>query len=286
MLADCHIHIIDPARFPLAQSSPYRPTASDICTRERVRDTFLLNGVTHGVAVDLSFDFADHAALTDALTWSKGWLKGVAELGPDVGHGDLVTLNDAGIVGQRFDLTSIDLAAWREQAGRRALAAMSEFGWHGCLQMNAGVSAETLTAAIDLLSAAKLPILFDHYSQPDVSRGLDQPVFAEMIRCGKEHDTTIVKLSSFFRHSRTGVPYSDLDPFMDAIREAFGVDRCIYGSDFPFIVHPGPISVASQLDAVSRWFKDPSDRRKVLADNPARLFGFEAAAGLSQSWKA
>jgi predicted TIM-barrel fold metal-dependent hydrolase len=37
---------------------------------------------------------------------------------------------------------------------------------------------------------------------------------------------------------------------------------------------PSPRGNCDLLDALHRWFPDEADRRRILVDNPARLYGF------------
>ncbi len=51
-------------------------------------------------------------------------------------------------------------------------------------------------------------------------------------------------------------------------------DRCVWGTDWP---HPriDPVPDAGALlDQLFDWVPDADTQRKVLADNPARLYGF------------
>jgi predicted TIM-barrel fold metal-dependent hydrolase len=47
----------------------------------------------------------------------------------------------------------------------------------------------------------------------------------------------------------------------------------IWGSDWPHIPEGGR-DTGELLNLLGDWIPDPTARRKVLADNPARLFGF------------
>ena len=61
---------------------------------------------------------------------------------------------------------------------------------------------------------------------------------------------------------------------VDELLKAFGVEGCLWGSDWPFInVQRRPV-YADVLAPLSRWLPDPGDRARVLAHNPRRLFGF------------
>ena len=106
-----------------------------------------------------------------------------------------------------------------------------------------------------------------------IERDLRIRVVADGLGLGQDGDA-VIKLSGFFRSSRRGPPYEDIDPFADAIVKNFGVARCVWGSDWPFLgVSPRP-SYEATLAPLARWLSAPSDLKPVLWDNPRRLFGF------------
>ena len=76
---DCHIHAIDPARFPFAPDTPYRPSGQEIAPAAhlvRVLDVF---DVSHALIVATNSGYgADSGILLDALRLGNGRFKGVA----------------------------------------------------------------------------------------------------------------------------------------------------------------------------------------------------------------
>ena len=86
-------------------------------------------------------------------------------------------------------------------------------------------------------SRADARIIIDHMGHPDVSAGTAQPGFETVQRIGRETNA-VVKLSAAFRVSQQPYPHADVDPYATVILESFGVDRCIWGSDWPFINTP------------------------------------------------
>ena len=99
--------------------------------------------------------------------------------------------------------------------------------------------------------------------------------FQAVLALGREGNA-IIKLSSLFRVSRMLEGFDDLDPFVDELLRAFGLNHCVWGSDWPFINVPRRPNYADLLTPLSRWLPDPGDRARVLAHNPTRLFGFTA----------
>ena len=101
---DCHIHVIDPARFPYADDTPYRPSGQEIAPAAqlvRVLDVF---DVTHALIVGTNTGYGtDSRILLDALELGSGRFKGVAVVENDVDIGELERLKAAGVVGVAFN---------------------------------------------------------------------------------------------------------------------------------------------------------------------------------------
>jgi 2-pyrone-4,6-dicarboxylate lactonase len=51
-------------------------------------------------------------------------------------------------------------------------------------------------------------------------------------------------------------------------------DRIIWGSDYPHLSFADRVGSIQLFNLLKDWAPDATDRRKVLVDNPARLFGF------------
>jgi predicted TIM-barrel fold metal-dependent hydrolase len=54
--------------------------------------------------------------------------------------------------------------------------------------------------------------------------------------------------------------------------DAFGVDACVWGSDWPFLRAPERIDYGPLLSLVERLVPDPAERRALWWDTPRRLF--------------
>ena len=69
-------------------------------------------------------------------------------------------------------------------------------------------------------------------------------------------------------------PYSDVAPLAKALVDA-APDQCVWGSDWPHpqIAVPMP-NDGDLMDHLLDWIPDEEIRRRVLVDNPARLYDF------------
>jgi predicted TIM-barrel fold metal-dependent hydrolase len=82
-----------------------------------------------------------------------------------------------------------------------------------------------------------------------------------------------VKLCGY-RISSSGPPFRDVAPFARALLDA-APDRCVWGTDWP---HPSLSAWMPEdgalLDLLGEWAPSAAERRRVLVDNPAALYGF------------
>ena len=80
----------------------------------------------------------------------------------------------------------------------------------------------------------QVPIVIDHLGHPDVAAGVAEPGFQKLLALGKR-DNVFVKLSGFYHFSRAPYPYRDCAKHCDAVYNAFGPLRLLWGSDFPHV---------------------------------------------------
>ena len=270
-IVDCHAHIIDPARFPFTGKKGYHPRPDEHGTREEFCAVLDRHGVSNGVLVQLSGYGSDNSANLDAMKAYPGRFKAIAVIDPNASDRTLERLAAAGVVGVRFNLVSYDLAGLSGSGAPRLLQRLKSLGWFA--QIYADDAQWPDAAAV--LKASGIRVLVDHFGVRDIAVGTRHAGFQAVLALGREGNAT-VKLSSLFRVSRMLEGFDDLDPFVDELLRAFGVDRCIWGSDWPFINVPRRPNYAELLTPLSRWLPDPGDRARVLAHNPTGLFGFTA----------
>jgi predicted TIM-barrel fold metal-dependent hydrolase len=122
--------------------------------------------------------------------------------------------------------------------------------------------------------------VIDHCGRPPAEQGLKGKAFQALLAIGRERDAH-VKLSGYYKFSRRPYPYEDAWPFIAALVETFTLDRCVWGSDYPFLRAPERLDYGPLLAVLSRLFPDPADQHRLLWRTPARLLGFESAADQS-----
>jgi predicted TIM-barrel fold metal-dependent hydrolase len=265
---DCHVHIIDPQRFPIPSGRGYKPRSDEHGTREELCACLDTHDLQRALLVQLSGYGTDNAAILDATTRFPGRFKAIAVIDAAATDRELEKLAEGGVVGVRFNLPSYDPAALVRPQAPQLLQRIKALGWF------AQVYADGLQwqEAAPILTSSGIRVLIDHFGTPDVSAGIEQKGFQVILALGRE-GRAVVKFSSLFRISNT-CDYSDLDPFVEQLLAAFGVHNCVWGSDWPFINVPRRPTYAKVKSPLQRWLPDPGDQERVLSTNPARLFGF------------
>jgi predicted TIM-barrel fold metal-dependent hydrolase len=267
---DSHAHVFGRG-YAFAADIPYAPHPSQQGTAAQFRAVLEVHGLTHGLLVAAQPYRFDNSCMLDAIAAADGRFKGVALVPPDATERDLAKLAEAGVVGARFNLATHGLREFIEPGADRLLARMREIGWF--LQIHS--EGDQLAEAMPIIRRAGVRVVVDHFGRPDLAQGLDQPGFAALLELGRSGDH-VVKLSGPFRCSREDWPHRDVEPYIQAAIAAFTLDRCVWGSDWPFVRVDQRIDYGPQFACLQRWLPAETDRRMVLWHTPARLFGLAA----------
>jgi predicted TIM-barrel fold metal-dependent hydrolase len=266
---DSHCHVFDTLRFPYSPEASYRPPEHEAGTVEQFTAVLDAHRLSHALLVSpTSGYFYDNRCMLAAIHAGKGRFKGIARVRPDTDERSLSGLNEAGVIGIRLDLVTDGVELLRHPAVSRLLGQARELQWFVQVQCER----DQLHDAAPGLRDAKVPLLFDHCGRPDAELGLDQPGFRELLEFGREGHH--VKLSGPFRFYNAFSPQARIEPFVAALLETYTPKRCVWGSDWPFLRMPMRMDYGPVLANLERWIPDERDRRQVLWDTPARLFGF------------
>ena len=226
-------------------------------------------GIERGVIVQATAHGTDHKILIDGLAAAGPNYRGVAIIDDSVSDEELHRLHEAGVRGARFNFWKQLNIVPTPDGFLRSIERVKPLGWHAKVH---SAGDEWLEIA-DLLDQVEIPIVIDHIGHPDLSRGLDQPAL-EMLFGLLEKDNWWVMVSNADRCSVETDTWSDALPLAQRFIEA-APDRAIWCTDWPHVQYRKPMpNDAELLEFLYRAAPDPEQRRKILVDNPARLFGF------------
>jgi len=265
---DCHNHIFDPVKFPYVDGVFYRPSGQEVSTAEQFLRVFEAYGLKYALVVGPNSGYGtDNRCLLDAIAKSEGRFKGIAVVKNNVEFSELQRLKAAGIVGVAFNVSHLGVDYYLDSANLlEKLVDLDMF-----LQVQ--VQGDELQFMMPLLKKSNVRLLIDHCGRPVPERGLDQPGFKELLELGKS-GSAYVKLSGFVKFSAENYPYTDIQPYIRALVDAFTLDACIWGSDWPFLRAPERIDYGTLLMLVEKLFPNVADRRKLFWETPCRLFNF------------
>jgi predicted TIM-barrel fold metal-dependent hydrolase len=280
---DCHTHIHGDAReFPMFAGRVYTPEAA---LPEEMAQLHRALRMQRVVIVTPSIYGSDNSATLWGMKARGNDARGVAVIDDKTSEKDLDAMHAAGIRGIRINLATGGGAGNTADAARKRFQAAAERmkarGWH--VQMY--TTLPVISSIKDLVLASPVPVVFDHFGRAQAALGTAQPGFAdlvELLRSGKAY----VKISGAYRTSTQAPDFADAAPLARALIAA-NPERIVWGTDWP---HPnsdpmqgvGPMDVrpfthiddARLLNQLPVWAPDAAIRKKILVDNPARLYGF------------
>ena len=269
---DTHAHVFGPASlFPYAEDRSYTPPDAPLAKYLAMLDTL---GFERGALVQGSAHGHDNAAMLDALQRHPRRLRGVAVADANVPASELRRWHALGVRGLRFNhffrggqlhyRGGVPL-----DAAHTLAPVMKELGWH--LQL--WIDVKDLPNTIPILQSIDLPVVIDHMGRTDARAGIEAPGFQSLLRLLGAGGCW-VKLSGTHRVSRAAPDYPDARVLHETLVAA-NPDQLVWGSDWPHPRMEGEMPNAGHLlDLFNEWTPDDTVRRRILVDNPARLYGF------------
>ena len=226
-------------------------------------------GFARGVLVHSNIYGPDNRATTDALAAMAGSFRGIALVRPEIDDGALAALAAAGVRGIRINLefpgeTSLDDV----EAMAPRLAGL---GWH--VQMLTG--AARLPAIAARLRALPVDVVVDHMGLPRNDDELAGPGFQALLAL-LETGRVWVKLSAPYYADRNEPGYPFASRAAGRLWQACP-KRMLFGTNWPH-PHADPVPDEGALvDWIAAVVGSKAGLRRVLVDNPKRLYGFAHA---------
>jgi 2-pyrone-4,6-dicarboxylate lactonase len=267
---DAHCHIFGPGnKYPYAADRTYTPPDAPL---PRFKELQAILGLERAVLVNASCHGTDNTVIVDAIAQSGGRYRGVANVDESFTERDYDALNRSGFRGVRFNFVKHLGGMPDMDEFDRIIERIRPFGWHVDLHFDAG----DLVEHEDLLRKLPVPFIIDHMGRVPTKGGLMQEPFRRLLDVARNNERCWVKVSGSERISSDGPPFTDATPFARALIEA-APDRILWGTDWP---HP---NIAKHMpndgdlvDLVPLIAPDAATQKRILVDNPHRLYGFDA----------
>jgi len=207
----------------------------------------------------------DHRVLLAGLRALGRNARGVAVIDPSANQAELEELQEAGVVGARFNL--VQAGATNEGMLEEVGEMIRPFGWH--LQVHAHPI--DLLRLADRLVALPVPVVIDHFarmSAEPAATGAIVSLMPRLLATGK----VWLKLSAPYVASPASRAYEDLDAFVRRLADA-RPDRLLWGTDWPHVTEAKKPDDAVLINLLTRWFAE-KQLNAVLVENPAHLYKF------------
>jgi L-fuconolactonase len=236
MIVDAHNHVwlIASDRYPWQPVGGYVPTLeASITDLLNVLDSA---GVDRAVLVQPTPYGWENDYLLDAMSSCPERLKAVCLVDPySIESADKLErlVRKRGASGVRFNW-NLDLSHnWiADPVHRRIWSIAQDQGIPVCLQL----SWPQLQQAADMADQfPDLRIVIDHFGRPQPGSLEDSTEFLQFLALSKRSNC-YAKLSGLYYFSQQTAPFTDTWPLLRATVRAFGASRCLWGSDFPFIL--------------------------------------------------
>lgn len=272
LACDAHCHVFGPKHlFPYHPASTYEPPDAGKDALRHLHDAL---GIERAVIVQASCHGPDNRAMLDAIASSGRRYRGVCIARSTFTDAEFQQLHDGGVRGVRFNFVKHLGGTPDLEAMTQILERVKPLGWHLIIHVNA----EDLVKFEGFFSRIDLEIIVDHMGRVPCDLGTQQPAF-QILKRFMQRPNWWCKVCGAERISRAGPPFHDATPFARELI-ALAPDRILWGTDYP---HPN----------ITRWMPNDGDLvdlldafvdgdsgllRRVLVDNPQRLYRFDAPA--------
>jgi predicted TIM-barrel fold metal-dependent hydrolase len=278
---DCAVHVYgDTKRHPYWEGRTYTPEPATVPELKKMMRAI---GFDRVVVVQASTYGTDNSCVVDSIRELGSGARGVAIIDDKTTEASLDDMHRGGVRGIRLMLGNegvTDLAGAKQRLRVAGDRMKTRKGWSVLISG----SPATWDALRVELAGLGVPIVIDHFGEPRVADGVQQPGFLavlDLVKSGKAY----VKLSN--ADTLSAQPdLSDVTPYAKALIAA-NPQRVVWGTAWP---HPSAGAVPGRkstdlalhrqtddgqvINMLPVWAPDAATRKLILVDNSARLYGF------------
>jgi predicted TIM-barrel fold metal-dependent hydrolase len=266
---DTHFHVFGPPHLvPFSADRPYTPPSAPI---DHYLGMAKVIGVERAVLAQPIVHGFDNAQVFYTLARGEGRLRAVVRNNPDLPDLELRKLNDAGVRGIRFTFTERLHGAFDESQLATLMRKVERFNWI----LDFHIDPPDIVRHAELLRRLPLQVIIDHCGSVVTPKGIHEAGLRALLDlAGEKH--IFVKIAAHDRALARGARYEDVVSVAQALVRRCP-DRLIWGTDWPhpYVYRHGEMPNDGDLmNMMLDFASDEAVRHAILADNPARLFGF------------
>jgi len=269
-IIDPHVHVwaID-RNYPFAKET--RTPPAEEATPEMLLALMRENNVSNTVIIQVIHYRWDNSYLRDVLKKYPGKFHGVARVNPeDPAAPDTLSklVREEGFRGVRLSPNDSAAGDWIKGPLMPPL-------WKRCSDLKVPMTIlAPATRMPDIAALCEkypdLTVVIDHMADCPI----DRPDLLLKLTALKRYPKVFVKISHTWAVSKEGFPFRDTFPMVQALYDAFGPQRLMWGTDWP--VSKRHASYAQTLSVVrdAMTFLNRDDKRWILSKTPERVWPF------------
>jgi len=254
-------------RFPLAEKARRKEPDAPVSEYRKVQQRL---GLERVVVVQPTAYGKDNRCTLEAVAALGKGARGIAVVDTAIADAELERLTQGGIRGVRFRMLDTPELPWEmldEMAAR-----VAAFGWHVQFQMDGRYFEERE----DMLKRLPGTLVIEHIGKFLEPVPPEHAGFRSLLRL-VDAGRCWVKLSGAYMMSRSGPPlYADIGALAKALVK-HAPERLVWASNWPHPLSRGGSMPedAVLLDLLLDWAPQDTVRNRILAANPAELYGFD-----------
>ena len=263
---DCHIHIYDLDRYPIAQTSPVSPPRASWQDHLNLRAQLKLSRSI--IVQPMGYGF-DNRCTLEALKMSEGSARAIISMPQRASDSQLADLSAAGVTGVRFQMVpnSGNIMSWNDL--EPVAARIAPLNWTINLQLDG----RTLPEHEERLMKLPCKVVIDHVGKFLEPVDTQHPAYSSLRRL-LDSGRVWVKLSAMDETSRSPAPwYADVGALAKHLAHTYP-ERCLWASNWP---HPGQTNRPDDqqlLWLLDHWCPSEKTRDQILVHNPQALYSF------------
>ena len=285
---DSHLHVWANTKesttgFPYAEGQEPPASLSEVASTTSLLEKMNANGVDGSLIVQPINHKFDHSYVTKAISDHPGRFKGMMLHDPSQSPQDAVsTLEDLalkGYVGVRFNpylWTKTGETSWTPMSSPNG-SGLAVYKRCAELHMPVGVMCfQGLQLHYDdivalLKASPKTTLVLDHFGFTGFNPE-GESAFEKLVALA-EYPQVVVKVSALFRLGDSS-PYERVrKERFGPLLKAFGAERLMFGTDFPFVVEQEPERYEGMVQLVASWTEKEEDKTALMGETAERLFG-------------
>ena len=269
---DSHFHVFGPAeRYPYGSDLRYPPPHAPL---EDYRALARKLGIERFVFVQPSAYGRDNRCMLDAMRETGASCRGIVDIDENAPDAELERLHALGVRGVRINVSPVKppeagFAARMLPRIERFRARFAEIGWQLDFLTPGWLTAELMPTLREL----NIDFTLGHFGMFLAKDGVQQPGFQQLLHLLRNGPGRCwVKITGVYRMSAMK-GFADVAPMARSLIEA-APERIIWGTDYPHLSFADKVGPVELWNLLGKWAPDAATRRRILVDNPQRLFGF------------